>query len=107
MNAASVEATIVDWNDIRANGKVFSSLSSACLEAKSSQGRGNRSSADGWKSTYVVTGPDKYSILLYEFHRAFVEESLLPGYDYELLMNVEFLASTPRQGQAHFPTRRL
>lgn len=94
MNAASVEATIVDWNDIRTNGKVFSSLSSACLEAKSSQGRGNRSSADGWKSTYVVTGPDKYSIILYEFHRAFVEELLLPGYDYELLMNVEFLAST-------------
>lgn len=98
-NASSVEATIVDWNDIRANGKVFSSLSSACLEAKSSQGRGNRSSADGWKSTYVITGPDKYSILLYEFHRAFVEELLLPGYDYELLMNVEFLAASLVKGK--------
>ena len=47
----------------------------------------------------MVTGPDKYSILLYEFHRAFVEESLLPGYDYELLMNVEFLASTLVNGK--------
>lgn len=99
LNAASVEATIVDWNDIRANGKIFSSLSSACLEAKSSQGRGNRSSADGWKSTYVSLGADKYGILLYEFHRAFVEELFLPGYDYELLMNVEFLASALVKGK--------
>lgn len=92
----SVEGTIRAWNHLEANGAKFHSLRAAALEAKSSQGRGNKSSADGWKSSYIDRPgmPGEYESLAEAFRHAFVTGAIPEdGYSYEMLCRAEYLAA--------------